>query len=69
MELTKKLRIAMIETEVSQVELAKRTNQSQSNLSKKMIADNFNIKEYERLVTALGCQLELKIVLPNGKIL
>ena len=69
MELTKKLRIAMIETEVSQVELAKRTNQSQSNLSKKMIADNFNIKEYERLVTALGSQLEIKIVLPNGKIL
>ena len=68
MELTKKLRIAMIETKVSQVELAKRTNQSQSNLSKKMIADNFNIREFERLVSALGCQLDIKIVLPNGQI-
>ena len=68
MELTKKLKIAMIETNVNQLELAARTNQSQSNLSKKMIADNFNIREYERLVNALGGQLQINIVLPNGKI-
>ena len=36
MSLTKKLKYAMIETNVNQIELANRTNQSQSNLSKKM---------------------------------
>lgn len=69
MELTKKLKIAMLETNVNQIELADRTNQSQSNLSKKMMTDNFKLSEYERLVTALGCQLEINIVLPNGKII
>ena len=29
--------------------------------------DNFNFKEFDRLVTALGCTLEIKIVLPSGK--
>ena len=67
MQLAKKLRIAMIECNVTQVELAQRTNQSQSNLSKKMINDNFNLKEFERLVTALGCNLEIKIILPSGE--
>ena len=69
MSLTKKLKYAMIEINVNQIELANRTNQSQSNLSKKMKADNFTIKEYEKLVTALGCTLEIKIVLPNGQCL
>lgn len=69
MDLTKKLKIAMLETNVNQIELAKRTSQSQSNLSKKMVADNYKFSEYEKLVTALGCQLEIKIILPNGKII
>ena len=66
MGLAKKLKLAMIEMEISQVELAKKTGQSQQNLSRKIVADNFNIKEYERLVNALGCELEVRIILPNG---
>ena len=69
MELSKKLRIAMLETNKSQVELAKLTNQTQANLSKKIIADNFKLKEFEKLVKALGCQLEVNIILPNGKVI
>lgn len=69
MELSKKLRIAMLETNTSQVELAKLTNQTQANLSKKIIADNFKLKEFEKLVNALGCQLEVNIILPNGKVI
>ena len=69
MKLTNKLKIAMIELNVSQTELANKTNQSQSNLSKKMKADNFNIHEYEKLVKALGCTLDIKIILPSGQVL
>lgn len=68
MSYSKKLRKLMIDLEVNQSELAKRTNQSQQNLSNKMILDNFTIKEYEKLINALGCQLEINIVLPDGKI-
>ena len=67
LDLAKKLKIAMIEVDSTQLELAQKTGQSQQNLSRKMIANNFNIGEYERLVTALGCKLEINIVLPNGE--
>ena len=68
MKLANKLRIAMINLGVTQVELARRTGQSQANLSKKFCNDNFNLREFERLVTALGCELEIKIKLPSGEV-
>lgn len=67
MELTKKLKIAMLEQNINQVELAKLTEQNQGNLSSKMRADNFRINEFEKLVKAIGCELEVNIILPNGK--
>ena len=65
--LAKKLKMVMLELEISQVELANKTTQSQQNLSRKLVADNFNIREYERLVKALGCELEISIILPDGR--
>ena len=65
--LTEKLKIAMIKQNVSQSELAKRVSQTQSNLSQKFVANNFKLSEYEKLVEALGCRLEISIVLPNGE--
>ena len=67
MELTKKLKMAMLEMNVNQVELARRTNLKQGNLSNKMCAENYRVSEYEKLVKALGCELEVNIILPNGK--
>ena len=57
----------MIATNTNQVKLAKLTNQSQQNLSDKMTRDNFRLQEYEHLVTAMGCQLKIQIILPNGE--
>ena len=67
MELTKKLKMAMIEMNVNQVELANRVGTNQPNLSAKMTSGNFRISEYEKLVKALGCELEVNIITPNGK--
>lgn len=67
MELTKKLKLAMTELNIKQVELAKLANTNQGNLSEKMRADNFRVNEFEKLVKALGCELEVNIVTPNGK--
>ncbi len=64
--LTEKLKIAMIKQNVTQLQLAERTEQSQQNLSKKIAANNFKLSEYQRLVEALGCTLEVNIILPNG---
>ena len=65
--LTEKLKIAMIKQNVSQSELAKRTNQQQANLSFKMSSNNFKLSEYEKLVEALGCRLEINLILPSGE--
>ncbi len=69
MNLTKKLKIAMLETDINQIQLAELTKQSQANLSKKMINDNYKLSEYQKLVQALGCKLEINIILPNGKVI
>ena len=67
MKYTTKLKMAMISTNTNQIKLAELTNQSQQNLSDKMKRDNFRLQEYERLVTAMGCELKIQIVLPNGE--
>ena len=54
MELTKKLKLAMVEMNIKQVELAKLANTNQGNLSDKMRADNFRINEFEKLVSILN---------------
>ncbi len=57
----------MIKQNMSQTRLAELTDQTQKNLSNKMIRDNYKLSEYQRLVEALGCTLEINIVLPNGE--
>ena len=68
MKYTNKLKMAMIATNINQIKLAELTNQSQQNLSQKMVSNSYKIQEYERLVNALGCQLKIQIILPNGEI-
>lgn len=68
MKYTNKLKMAMIATNINQIKLAELTNQSQQNLSQKMVSNNYKIQEYERLINALGCQLKIQIILPNGEI-
>lgn len=66
MNLTEKLKIAMIKQNVNQSQLADLTGQAQHNLSNKMIRDNYKLSEYKKLVEALNCQLEINIILPDG---
>lgn len=66
-DLTKKIKKTMLELDVSQIELAKKLNQTQSNLSQKFVANNFKLSEYQKIVEALGCTLEINIILPTGE--
>lgn len=65
--LTEKLKIAMIKENVTQSELAVCSGQSQGNLANKFSRNDFKLSEYQRLVEALGCTLDIAIVLPNGE--
>lgn len=66
MNLTEKLKIAMVKQKITQTRLAELTEQTQKNLSNKMSRDNFKLSEYKKLVDALGCELEINIVFPDG---
>jgi hypothetical protein len=59
--------MAMVATNINQVKLAELTNQSQENLSQKMAKNNYKMQEFERLVTVMGCELKIQIILPNGE--
>ena len=65
--LTEKLKIAMIKLHMTQVRLAELSGHSQRNLANKIVRNDFKLSEYQKLVEALGCTLEIAIVLPNGE--
>lgn len=67
MDVIKKLKIAMIEMDMSQIELAKRTEQHQANLSRKLRGETMTVRELEKLTKGLGCELEINIILPDGR--
>lgn len=64
-DLTEKLKIAMLKQHITQTALAIKTGQTQNNLANKMKANNYKLSEYEKLVTACGCKLEINIIMPN----
>lgn len=67
LNLTEKLKIVMIKQNVTQSKLSELTSQSQGNLANKFVRNDFKLSEYQRLVEALGCELEINIVLPSGE--
>ncbi len=69
MSLGKIVKYAMIETNITQLELAGRVNQTQGNLSRKLCADNLKYTDFKQLIEAMGCKVELKVVLPDGRCL
>lgn len=67
LDLTKKLKTVLMEQNITQTELARRTGQSHGNLANKLVRNDYKLSEYQRLVEALGCELELNIILPDGR--
>ena len=48
--LTEKLKIAMIKQNITQTALAERTGQTQNNLANKFSKNNFKLSEYQKLL-------------------
>lgn len=61
-----KVKIVMKRQGMQMGELAEATEQTRQNLSNKMSRGNFTEKDMDKIAAALGCRLEIKIVLPNG---
>ena len=66
LSLSKRLRAVMSYMGVNQTKLAHLVGISQPTLSEKIVTDNFKIKDYQRLIEALGCTLEMSILFPDG---
>ena len=47
-------------------QLAEQTNQTRQNLSNKMSRDNFPEKELREIADALGCDLEINLIMRDS---
>jgi hypothetical protein len=59
MDISTQIRKIMLDEKVNIVELAKRLNTSQPNVSAKLRRNNFNIKDLEKFSKALGYEIEI----------
>lgn len=66
--MTKKIKILLVETGITQKELADRINTSPGNLSGKLRRDNFSEKELREIAAACGAEYEGSFILKaSGK--
>lgn len=59
MSVTKKIKLLLVEREITMTDLAKLLNTGKSNLSNKMKRDNFSEKEIREIAEALNCDYDI----------
>ena len=63
---SEKFRIIMGRQNVTMTELAERSGQTRQNLSNKFSRSNLTEDDMERIADALGCEIDVRIILPDG---
>lgn len=63
MSMSKKIRMLMLEREVTQIQLAEKLGTSQSNLANKLKRDNFSEKELIQIAEILNATFEGRFML------
>lgn len=61
-----KVRLIMKRQNKTMGDIAEASGQTRQNLSNKMTRGNFSEKDIQALAKALGCQVEIRFVLPDG---
>ncbi len=62
-----KIKAVMQLTNTTQLDIAKRLNMTQSNVSRMLkFGDSMRIDHYKQIVGAIGGTVEINIVLPDG---
>lgn len=67
MGMAKKIKLLMVEREVTAATLADMMETSQSNISNKLKRDNFSESELEKIAELLGAKYEAHFVLEDGR--
>lgn len=63
MSIPKKIKILLIEREMTITELATKLNTSKSNLSNKMRRNNFSEKDLKEIAEALNCDYDISFIM------
>ena len=63
---SEKFRIIMNRQNVSMTALAERSGQTRQNLSNKFSRSNLTEDDIEKIADALGCEVDIRIILPDG---
>ena len=66
MTVAEKIRLIMKRQNMTMGNLADATEQTRQNLSNKMSRGNFTERDIEALANALGCQIKITFILPDG---
>lgn len=66
LSVSEKVRLIMKRQKKTLGELAEMSGQTRQNLSNKMSRGNFTEKDIMLLAKALGCDAEIKFILPDG---
>ena len=67
MGMAKKIKLLMVERDVTAAKLAEMLGTSQSNISNKLKRDNFSEKELEDIAKALEAKYEAHFVIEDGR--
>jgi len=65
--MAKKIKMLMVEKDLTLSELAEKMGTSQPNISNKLKRDNFNEKELNLIAEVLGVKYEANFVLEDGR--
>lgn len=67
MGMAKKIKLLMVERDVTAAKLAEMLGTSQSNMSNKLKRDNFSENELVEIAESLGAKYEAHFVLEDGR--
>lgn len=66
MEITKKVKRLMVESDLNATQLAEKIETSQSNFSYKMKNESYSVVDLIKIAEATNCTLEINFVLEDG---
>lgn len=66
MEITKKVKRLLIESDMNATQLAEKIETTQSNLSRKMKNESYSVTDLIKIAEALDVKLEINFIMEDG---
>lgn len=66
MDITKKVRRLLLESDMNATQLADKIETTQSNLSRKMKNESYSVSDLIKIAEATGVELEVNFILEDG---